>query len=142
MAHRYRGNGSKTGTKEILQVVLIRQFGLCSPAIYIITHPIAVLHFRKTKSIINGQAGRERYFMNSGLAPFFSGYQYYPISSLATIQSCSRSTFQNRYTLHILRIQIRNAVASVTIAGIGCTSNSRIGLFGSRVEHRNTIYYI
>ena len=92
MAHRYRGNGSKTGTKEILQVVLIRQFGLCSPAIYIITHPIAVLHFRKTKSIINGQAGRERYFMNSGLAPFFSGYQYYPISSLATIQSCSRST--------------------------------------------------
>ena len=74
--------------------------------------------------------------------PLLCSNQYHPIGSLATIQSCRGSSFQDTDTLYIFRIQIGNAVSSVTVAGIGRSAYGRVCLLGSGVQNGNTVYHI
>ena len=57
--------------------------------------------------------------------PLLCSNQYHPIGGLTTIQSCRWSSFQDTDTLYILRIQIGNAISSVTVAGIGRSAYGR-----------------
>ena len=141
MTHRKGSNRGKTGTKEIIQMILFRQCFLCSPTIHTITNAIAILHFGKTESLINSQTGRKRDFM-CARTPLFGRYQNHAIGRLTSIQSCCRCTFQYSNALHIFRIQVGNAIPPVTIARISSPANSRIGLFGSRIQHRHSVYHI
>ena len=74
--------------------------------------------------------------------PLLCSNQYHPIGGLTTIQSCRWSSFQDTDTLYILRIQIGNAISSVTVAGIDRSTYGRVCLLGSGVQNGNTVYHI
>ncbi len=78
----------------------------------------------------------------SGSITFLGSNQNNPIRSLTSIQSCCRSTFQDTDTFHILRIQIGDTVTSVPVSGICSTTDCRISLFSTDIQHRHAVYDI
>ena len=129
----YRSDRRQSGTEKVTQIIVNRQIFFFSPTVCYIIYSVAVLHFGQRESLFKSQSGREMNIPPSYGISFLCSNKNDSVGRLATIQGCGRSSFQDADTFHVLRIQIRDAVASVPVAGICRTADSRISLFRSRI---------
>ena len=123
-----RSDRGQSGAEEIAGIVIGRHLLFFAPAFHPVAFSIGILKFGQAESLVEGKISGEGYFPHIA-PPLLCRNQDHAVRRLAAIQSCRGRTFQDTDAFHILRIQVRDAIASVPVTGIRRAANSGKSLF-------------
>ena len=91
--------------------------------------------------MIDRQVGRESDLLHASF-PFLRCDQDNTVGCLRTVKSGSGSTFQDTHAFDIVRVEVGNTIATITVTGICRTTDCADSLFVTAIQHRYTIDYI